>query len=178
MPLKDFFLTKGVGKDKDPLISLENALRNAGIDRYVRNIVDITYIPPECKYISNKDKVLEQLMPGEIVYVVMAKNSTNEPNRLIAASIGVANYIETDDKYLSVHLSSGQTDKVAGEYAEDMAAKMLMSSLYIEHNSNGANGKKDIQKRNMTQSAIGDKDGLSTTVITSGVFRVEGRVKI
>ena len=30
------------------------------------------------------------LKPGEIVFCVMARNATNEPNRLIAASIGCA----------------------------------------------------------------------------------------
>ncbi len=174
MPLKDFFLTKGVGKDKEKLISLELALRNAGIDKYARNIVDISYIPSECKYIISKDKGIEQLKPGEVVYVVKAENLTNEPNRLIAASIGVAIYIPTEEKYLSAHLSSGQTDAVAGNYAEDLAAKMLASSLYLEAN----NGKKEIQKREITQSAIGDKEGLWTAVIAAAVFRVEATVKI
>jgi arginine decarboxylase len=83
-----FFLTKGVGKHKDYLQSFELALRSAGIHRC--NIVNVSsIIPPGCKRIS-REKGLKMLKPGEITFVVLAKNSINEPHRLIAASIGVA----------------------------------------------------------------------------------------
>ena len=52
----------------------------------------------------------------------MARNSTNEPNRLIAASIGVALPADKNTYgYLSEHHPFGQTDEVAGEYAEDLS---------------------------------------------------------
>jgi len=126
-----FFLTKGVGKHKDYLQSFELALRSAGIHRC--NIVNVSsIIPPGCKRIS-REKGLKMLKPGEITFVVLAKNSINEPHRLIAASIGVA--IPSDKNnygYLSEHHSFGQTDEVAGDYAEDLAATMLATSMGLE----------------------------------------------
>ena len=53
----------------------------------------------------------------------MARNATNEPNRLIAASIGVATPADNSQYgYLSEHHTFGETDEKAGEYSEDLAA--------------------------------------------------------
>ena len=82
------FLTKGVGVDKNRLSSFEFALRDAGIERY--NLVYVSSIlPPLCKIITRVEG-LKELLPGQILYCVMARNETDEPNRLICASIGVA----------------------------------------------------------------------------------------
>ena len=112
---KSFFLTKGVGIHKDHLQSFELALRNAGIHCY--NIVSVSsIIPPGCKLIS-KEKGLEMLHPGEIIFVVLSKNSVNESNRLINASIGMA--LPSDNNsygYLSEHHSFGQSGEKAGEF--------------------------------------------------------------
>ena len=82
------FLTKGVGTHKHELRSFELALRDAGIEKC--NLVTVSSIlPPRCKIISRKQG--EQLLqPGQITFAVIARISTNEPHRLIAASIGVA----------------------------------------------------------------------------------------
>ena len=85
---RKFFLTKGVGVHKDQLSSFEAALRDAGLAPY--NLVSVSSIlPPGCKKITWQ-KGLNLLKPGEIVFLVLARNGTNEPNRLIAASIGCA----------------------------------------------------------------------------------------
>src|SRR3984957_4619272 len=76
----------GVGPPKAPLSSFELALRDAGIEK--ANLVTVSSIfPPRCREMSRKagEKVI---MPGQIVHCVMARQDTNEPNRLIAASIG------------------------------------------------------------------------------------------
>ncbi|MCD6431843.1 arginine decarboxylase, pyruvoyl-dependent [Candidatus Bathyarchaeota archaeon] len=175
---KHFFLTKGVGKHKEYLQSFELALRSAGIQHC--NIVNVSsIIPPGCKLIP-KEKGLKMLKPGEIIYVVLAKNSTNEPHRLIAASIGVAipsgknNY-----GYLSEHHSFGQTDEVAGDYAEDLAATMLATTMGIQFDPETAWDERKqlfktsgliIKTTNITQSAKGDKNGLWTTVVAAAVF--------
>ena len=175
---KYFFLTKGVGKHKEYLQSFELALRSAGI-QYC-NIVNVTSIvPPGCKLLS-KEKGLEMLKPGEITFVVLARNSTNEPNRLAVASIGVAIPAEKKDYgYLSEHHTFGQTDEVAGDYAEDLAATMLATTKGIPFDS-----EKDWDERkqlfktsgliikttNITQSAQGDKKGLWTSVVAAAVF--------
>ena len=174
---KYLFLTKGVGKHKEPLQSFELALRNAGIQHC--NIVYVSSIvPPGCKTIP-KEKGLQMIEPGEITFVVLAKNCTNEPHRLIAASIGVA--IPNHDKYgyLSEHHSFGQTDEIAGDYAEDLAATMLATTMGIPFDPETAWDERKklfkasgliIRTSNITQSATGDKNGLWTTVIAAAVF--------
>ena len=85
---KIMFFTKGKGIHKDYFTSFEHALRDASISDL--NLVSVSSIkPPRCK-IVNRDEGRKHLMPGQIVFTVMAKSATNEPNRLIAASIGLA----------------------------------------------------------------------------------------
>ena len=69
-------------------------------------------------------------MPGQIAFTVMAKSATNEPNRLIAASIGLARPADHSQYgYLSEHHSYGETAQKAGDYAEDMAMEMLATTI-------------------------------------------------
>ena len=174
---KYLFLTKGVGKHKDPLQSFELALRDANIQHC--NIVNVSSIvPPGCKMIS-REKGLKMVKPGEITFVVLARNSTNEPHRLIASSIGVALPGNNNYGYLSEHHSFGQTDEVAGDYAEDLAATMLATTMGIPFDPETAwDDRKQLFKAsgmiiktsNITQSATGDKGGLWTTAIAAAVF--------
>jgi arginine decarboxylase len=173
-----FFLTKGVGKHKEHLQSFELALRNAGI--HYCNIVNVSSIvPPACRLVTQK-KGLEMIKPGEITFVVLARNSTKEPHRLIAASIGVAMPSEKNTYgYLSEHHSFGQTAETAGDYAEDLAATMLATTMGIPFDPEIAWDEKKqlfktsgliIKTTNITQSVTGDKNGLWTTVIAAAVF--------
>jgi arginine decarboxylase len=110
----------------------------------------------------------------------MARNATNEPNRLIAASIGVAIPAdETQYGYLSEHHPYGETDSKAGEYAEDLAATMLATTLGIDFDPETAWSEREniykmsgkiIRTFNITQSAEGDKNGLWTTVIAAAIL--------
>jgi len=172
------FITKGVGKHKEKLTSFEMALRNAGIEAY--NLVKVSSIfPPNCKLISRANG-LKMLSPGQIVFVVMSENATNEPNRLVAASAGVA--IPKDSSrhgYISEHHSFGEKDRVAGDYAEDLAAYMLATTLGVPFDPDKSyDEQKDIWKIsdhivktiNVTQTAVGDKNGLWTTVVAAVVF--------
>src|SRR5262249_22173811 len=81
--------------------------------------------------------------------------------------------------YLSEHHSFGQTDKHAGDYAEDLAASMLATVLGVDFDPNTSyDERKDLWRvsdkivitRNVTQSAIGDRDGLWTSVVAAAVF--------
>ena len=175
---KGIFLTKGMGKHREKLSSFELALRNARIAEF--NLVRVSSIfPPGCKVISIHDG-LRHLSAGQIVYAVMYDNATDEPHRLIAASVGLA--IPADRMqygYLSEHKSFGQTDEKAGDYAEDLAATMLATILGVEFDPNVSyDERKDIWRlsdkivttRNITQSAIGDRDGLWTSVVAAAVF--------
>lgn len=175
---KKVFLTKGVGKHKEKLASFEEALRSAGIAHF--NLVRVSSIfPPHCKLISKKDG-LAYLKPGQVVYCVMSDNSTNEANRLLASSVGLALPAEKSKYgYISEHHSYGQTDEVAGEYAEDLAADMLATTLgistegrlhYDEKREIWKMNKEIVKTMNITQSARGSKDGDWTTVVACAVM--------
>ena len=175
---KEAFLTRGVGRDKEKLQSFEMALRNAGIAHL--NLVRVSSIfPPHCKLISRQAGI-NKLEAGAITFCVMSDNATNEPHRLLAASVGLAVPKDRNNYgYLSEHHSFGQNDKAAGDYAEDLAASMLATILGVPFDPNiSYDEKKEIWRisgeivvsRNVTQSAIGDKNGLWTTVIAVAVL--------
>ena len=178
---KKCFLTRGVGRHKEKLASFEEALRHAKIAEY--NLVTVSSIfPPRCKLVSipvGKEK----LAPGQIVFCVMSQSATNEPHRLIAASVGMAMPSDPDRYgYLSEHHSYGQKDKVAGDYAEDLAAEMLATTLGVPFDADANyDQRKDhwrisgeiVNTRNITQTAIGHKDGLWTTVLAACVLICE-----
>jgi arginine decarboxylase len=172
------FLTKGVGVHKDRLASFELALRDAGIEKC--NLVYVSSIlPPKCRIIS-KEEGLKHLSPGQITFCVMARNEANEPNRLMSSAIGIA--VPKDDNnygYLSEHHAFGETAKKAGEYAEDLAATMLATTLGIEFNPDTAWEEREqvyktsgqiFKSMNICQSAEGNKDGLWTTTIAVAVL--------
>ncbi len=177
VPSKVFF-TKGVGVNKDKLSSFELALRSAGIEKC--NLVYVSSIfPPNCVVIT-KNEALKSLQPGEITFCVMARNETNEPNRLISSAIGLAlPYDKNHYGYLSEYHGFGSKGTFAGEYAEDLAATMLASTLGIPFDPDQAwDERKQIYKASghifktthICQSAEGNKDGLWTTVIATAVF--------
>ena len=175
---KQIFLTRGVGRHREQLSSFELALRTAGIAAC--NIVRVSSIfPGGCKLISRTEG-LRKLLPGEVIFAVMSENATREPHRLIASSIGLA--LPADKRvygYLSEHHSFGQTDEEAGEYAEELAAEMLATTLDVEFDSYKSwdekkeiyrISKKIVRTMNITQSAVGDKRGKWTTVITAAIM--------
>ena len=177
VPTKIFF-TKGVGVHKDRLASFELALRMAGVEKC--NLVHVSSIlPPNCKLIP-KDEGLLLLRPGGITFCVMARSETDEPNRLISAAIGVAVPKDSNNYgYLSEHHAFGQKGDLAGEYAEDLAATMLATTLGIDFDPNQAWEEREqifktsghiFQTRNICQSAEGNKDGLWTSVVAVAVL--------
>ena len=175
---KKIFFTKGVGKHRHALQSFELALRNAGIEKY--NIVNVSSIvPPNCKIIT-REKGIKELKPGSITHCVMSRNKTNEPNRLIAAAIGVAVPKNRDNYgYISEHHSYGETAHKAGDYAEDLAASMLATTLGLDFDPDKAWDERKqeykmsgrfVRTQSVVQTAQGEKTGLWTTVIAAAVF--------
>jgi arginine decarboxylase len=172
------FFVKGKGIHKDQLTSFELALRDAGIADL--NLVSVSSIKPSrCKIVS-KQEGRKYLVPGQIVFNVMARSATDEPNRLIAASIGLARPVDdTQYGYLSEHHSTGETAQKAGDYAEDMAMEMLASIIGLPDDPTLAWDQREEQwnlsgkiykTQNFTQSAEGYKDGLWTSVVSSAVL--------
>jgi len=177
IPEKIFF-TKGVGTHKERLTSFELALRDAGI-AFCNLVYVSSIVPPNCNVIP-RNEGLGLLKPGQIIFCVMSRIDTNEPNRLMAAAIGVAlPQDRTVYGYLSEHKSYGQTQEKAGDYAEDLAASMLASTLGgpidldsawdIKQEMWNISGKK-VNTRNVCQSAEGNKDGLWTTAIAAAIM--------
>ena len=172
------FLLKVEAPTKIISLAFELALRDASISDL--NLVSVSSIkPPQCK-IVNRGEGRRYLKPGQIVFTVMARSATNEPNRLIAASIGLAR--PADDAqygYLSEHHSTGETTSKAGDYAEDLAMEMLATTIglptdpTLSWDQNEEQWKlsgKIYKTQNFTQSAAGNKDGLWTTVVSAAVL--------
>lgn len=175
---KTLFLTKGKGVHKEKLTSFEMALRDASVAPL--NLVRVSSIfPPNCKIVTRQEGK-KYLKPGQVAFAVMSESSTNEPHRLIAASIGLA--IPRDKKlygYLSEHHSYGQTEKQSADYAEDLAAGMLATTLGLKFDPDKSwDANREIYRlsdhivsaRNITQSAVGDKNGWWTTVVAAAIF--------
>jgi len=172
------FLTRGAGTHREKLASFEEALRSAGV-AYCNLVSVSSILPPNCKILPRK-KGEALLNPGEVTYCVMARNETNERNRLISSSIGVAipQGRHKTYGYLSEHHAYGETDEEAGEYTEDLAAQMLATTLGIAFDPDVAwkereqvfkMGGEIVRTQNITQSAIG-RPGLWTTVVALAVF--------
>jgi arginine decarboxylase len=175
---RKIFLTKGVGVHKDRLASFELALRAAGIEKC--NLVYVSSILPPNAEVVTKEKGVQCLCAGQITFCVMARNESNEPNRLISAAIGLAVPKERNNYgYLSEHHAFGETAQKSGEYAEDLAATMLATTLGMEFDPNKAWDERKqeymasgniFKTTNICQSAECNKDGLWSTVIAAAVL--------
>ena len=177
IPQKVFF-SRGVGIHRQKLQSYEMALRKAGVAHL--NLVQVSSILPPRAKIIGREKGLGELSPGQITFVVQARAETNEPNRLCAASVGLARPADRDNYgYLSEHHSYGETAQRVSDYAEDLAASMLATTLriafdpdqdYDERKEIFRMSGRIVNTRSNTQSAKGNKDGLWTTVIALAVL--------
>jgi arginine decarboxylase len=175
---REVFFTKGVGKHKNRLQSFELALRDAGIEKF--NLVRVSSIfPPHCKVIP-MSKGTKKLRSGQIVYLVLAEASTDEPSRMVGAGIGLALPAEGERYgYISEHHTFGMTEPKLKDLVEDMAATMLATTLGIEFDAETAWDEREeiyhmsgkiVETRGVCQTAEGDKSGLCTTVVAAAVF--------
>lgn len=173
------FLTKGIGVHRHRLTSFELALRDADIEQ--QNLVSISSIlPAGCKLISREEGVA-MLRPGEITFSVLARAETDEPGRRVHASIGLARPADPSMYgYIAEHHGWGATTDESGEYAEDLAATMLASTLGVEFDPGAAwNERKKlyehsqliIESMSITAAALGDNSGLWTCAVAAAVFR-------
>jgi len=172
------FLTKGVGRHKEKLTSFEMALRDAHLANF--NLVRVSSIfPPHCELVD-REEGLSMLQPGQVVFAVIAESSTNEPSRLVAASIGVAMPADVSHHgYISEHHSYGQNEVAAGDYAEDLAASMLATVLGVPFDSEQDWDQRReqwmlsgeiVRTMNVTSTAECADDGRWTTVVSAVCF--------
>ncbi|MCH7882879.1 pyruvoyl-dependent arginine decarboxylase [Patescibacteria group bacterium] len=180
MPEKVFF-TRGVGAHKEELTSFEVALRHAGIAPFNLLSSLSSILPVGCKRIS-REEGLGNLKgkEGSILFSVHARISSNEPGRLLAASIGAA--VPKDTKqygYLSEFHGFGKVKQNAGDYAEDLAAQMLAATLGLHFDPNISWDEREkvfkmsgkiVKTFNITQTARVNKNGWWTTVFAAAVF--------
>ncbi len=175
---RKMFLTRGVGVHKEKLSSFEMALREAGIAHF--NLVRVSSIfPPNCT-IVDREQGLQLLQPGEVVFAVIAEMSSNEPGRRIAAAIGVARPADRDKYgYLSEHHAYGQTELEAGDYAEDLAATMLATTLaipfdadkdYNERKEQYMIGREIVDSTSITVAVNAEAGGVWTTVVAAAIL--------
>jgi arginine decarboxylase len=172
------FLTKGIGVHRHALTAFECALRDADIEQ--QNLVYVSSIlPPRCELITREVGVAA-LKPGDITFCVMARVETNEPGRHIHASIGLARPADPETYgYISEHHGFGQTAEQSGDYAEDLAASMLASTLGLELDPEVAwNERKRIYEHShlivdslsVTAATEGDPQGRWVCAVAAAVF--------
>jgi arginine decarboxylase len=128
-----------------------------------------------------RQKGVATLLPGEITFTVLARAETNEPGRRVHSSIGLARPSEPSMYgYISEHHGYGMTREQSGDYAEDLAASMLASTLGIEFDPDAAwNERKRVYETSsliigstsVTAYAEGDQSGHWTCAIAAAVFR-------
>jgi len=171
---------RGKGFHKSKLGSFEQALRDGGIAKY--NIVKVSSIlPPYCIEIPKEDG-LPQLRAGQVLYTVLSRASSNEFNRLICASIGIAKPGDSRTYgYLSEHHTFGVKPEKAGEFAEDLAAEMLATTLGVPFDSEADYDEKQeifrmngkiVETKNITESATVREENEWATVLVAAVFIV------
>ena len=170
------FLTKGVGVHREELVSFELALRDACIAPF--NLVTVSSIlPPRCEIVGVEEG-LRHLSPGQIVYCVLSRESTNQPMADVYSAVGMA--IPEDPAqygYLSEHHGSGETEQAAQAHAEELAYVMLTRALAVPayagacgDGNTGPGRAPRIQSKSIAQAAAGRSDGLWTTLVAAAVF--------
>ena len=167
-----------MGRHREKLTSFELALREARIANF--NLVRVSSVlPPGCRVVP-RPRGLEELAPGQIVHAVVSEAASNEPHRLMAASVGLAIPADTSQYgYLSEHHAYGQSAEQAGDYVEDLAAEMLATILGVPFDADSSWDERReqwkisgeiVKTRNTTQSAVGDRDRRWTTAVAAAIF--------
>jgi arginine decarboxylase len=178
---KKVFFVKGKGFHKTELNSFEAALRDAGIEKF--NLVMVSSIlPPYCVEVD-KEEGLKHLSHGQIIFTVLSRVCSNEYNRLICASIGVAKPADKGSYgYLSEHHAFGIKPENVGDFAEDLAAEMLATTLGIPFDSAANYDEKKeifrmdgkiIETKNITEYATVREENEYATVLSAAIFILE-----
>ena len=175
---KKIFFTRGIGRGETQLQSFENALRDADIAPY--NLVSVSSIVPPYAEIVDKSEGIKLLSYGQILFTVLARNSSNELNRMISSAIGVAVPSDSDKwGYLSEHHSFGQTENDSGYFAEKLAAEMLASTMGLDDSLKWDDNKKEyvlgdkiLTTKNIAATTVVLKPDEWATVIAAAVLVV------
>lgn len=177
VPTKVFF-TSGKGIHEEKLTSFEMALRDARIAHH--NLVRVSSIlPPRCEIVP-REEGLEFLHAGQILFCVLSEAATNEPSRRVGSTVGVAVPADRDRYgYISEHHDFGSSAEELGDYAEDLAASMLATTLGLPFDPDEAWDERVehwklsgriVHTRNHTIVGAGPEDGRWLTTVAAAVF--------
>jgi arginine decarboxylase len=170
-----------VGVAGEKLTSRELAMTDAGVEK-VNIIKASSIIPPGCEIIPAAAG-REMLRIGQMAFAITAECSTNEPHKLIAASIGVAKPDDEDEYGFFTEVEQedghGKTEEKAAEEVMRLAIHNLALSWRApfdpekdfdpEKSLYRVKGK-NVRVSHVTQTTRGDKDGKHTTVFVAAVF--------
>lgn len=137
---RKLFLTRGVGVHREKLTSFEMAFARSKHCSFQLGtcLVHLPAALPNC-YQGRGYPCCKRAR----LYLLSWPRCPPSPGRRIASSIGVARPADIDKYgYLSEHHTYGQTEQEAGDYAEDLAATMLATTLGIQFDA-----EKDCDKR-------------------------------
>lgn len=175
---KKIFFVKGKGySSNSKLRSFEEALRDAGIEKF--NLVKVSsIIPPHCEEVL-KSEGLKHIETGQVVYSILSRISSNNKEELICSSIGVAKPANEEFYgYLSEHQAIGIKPERIGKTTEGLAAEMLTTTLGIPFNSESDYDEKQIFKingkiietKNITEFTTVKNEGEWATVLAAAIF--------
>ena len=175
------YLTRGVGVHHEELVAFEIALRDAGIA--AQNLVTVSSIlPPDCELVS-REQGEKTLLPGQILHVVMSREETQEPHRVLGAGIGIARPTEPGvHGFIAEHGGFGVTEEGLGTHAEDLAVTMLASTLGLDPDPDLERAERARILResgrighssSIVAVASGDPRGRWTCVVAAAVFVME-----
>jgi arginine decarboxylase len=176
---RKLFLTKGIGRHEDRLVSLALAVRNARIAQF--NLVHVSggILPPRCELITAQEG-LRRLSPGQIVHALVSTAATNEPHRVVAASTAVAMPKDRSRPgCVATRDSAGEAEQQAAQRTEELAVAQLAALTGIELDRRAAyDAHQDlwtlagdvIITRSVTQSVAGDRGGTWTSVLAAALF--------
>ena len=175
---RQVFLTRGVGHHEDRLHSFELALREAGLAPF--NLVTVSSIlPPGCDVVQREDGLTE-LLPGQIVFCVLAREDTDQSHKKITASVGMAIPEDpTQHGYISEHNSQTENPNQSNRHAAFLAADMLATSMGQTLDSRSQARQEGgtfrienrrIQTQAITAKATGTENGSWTTVVACAAF--------
>ena len=173
----EVFLTKGVGRHRNKLLSYENALREAGIED--QNLVYVSSIlPSDCRLVSARSGK-KKLSSGEVTCCVLSRNSTCENKRLTGSAIGIA-FPEDGSHhgYISEHHDFGINGNDIAGFAENLALTMLSQGIgqsfdperEFDEKHQAYSMHRTVLKSTSIACTAEGLEGVWTTVISAAVF--------
>ncbi|MDO8590131.1 MAG: arginine decarboxylase, pyruvoyl-dependent [bacterium] len=118
------FFVAGTGRHHDRLQAFDRALLSAG--PFAHNLVSVSsIIPSECKIISAEEG-FKMLIPGQIVFCIMARQDTNTSGHTASSAVGIVQSGKfTNFGYISEYHGSASSKDEAENIAKKLAREMF-----------------------------------------------------